>query len=304
MTVRPDAPPALSVVIPHLNQPDHLARGLEALRAQENAPPAELIVVDNGSRTLPEEICARHGARLLTEPTPGPGPARNRGIAEARAPLLAFIDADCRADPGWLAAIARAFEDPQATILGGDVRIPRADPQNPTALECYESVYAYRMDLYIRDQGFTGTGNLAVRRETLSEVGPFAGIEVAEDRDWGQRARAKGHRIAYVPEMRVYHPARSDISELQAKWARQIGHDRAGTGAAARALWLAKALALAASPAWGWLRIARCDRVSGWRERWLAWTVLARIRAFRAALMLRVSAGADAAALARSWNRG
>lgn len=305
MTARAHAPPAISVVVPHLNQPEHLARCLASLRAQENAPPAELIVVDNGSQALPEAVCAAHGATLLTEPTPGPGPARNRGVAAARAPILAFVDADCRADPGWLAAIAARFEDTETTILGGDVRIPRADPARPTTLECYESEYAYRMDLYIRDQGFTGTGNLAVRRRTLDEVGPFAGIELAEDRDWGRRARAKGHRIVYVPEMRVWHPAREDFAGLEAKWARQIGHDRAQVrGAAAEARWIAKALALAVSPVWAWIRIARSDRISGPRERLLAWLALARVRAFRAGLMLRVAFGADAAARSRAWNRG
>jgi len=161
------------------------------------------------------------------------------------------------------------------------------------------------MDLYIRDQGFTGTGNLAVRREVLDEVGPFAGIEVAEDRDWGRRARAGGHGIVYVPEMRVWHPAREDFAGLEAKWARQIGHDRAQVhGAAAEAKWIAKALALAVSPAWAWIRVARSDRISGPRERLLAWLALARVRAFRGGLMLRVVLGADASARSRAWNRG
>ena len=81
-------------------------------------------MVDNGSRSLPVEVCAAHpGVTLLQEPTPGPGPARNRGVAAASGEILAFIDADCLADPGWLAAAEAAMADPAATILGGDVRI-------------------------------------------------------------------------------------------------------------------------------------------------------------------------------------
>ena len=58
---------------------------------------AEVIVVDNGSRVLPEAVVAAYPAvRLVAEPTPGPGPARNRGAALARAPLLVFADADCK----------------------------------------------------------------------------------------------------------------------------------------------------------------------------------------------------------------
>ncbi len=121
--------------------------------------------------------------------------------------------------PIWLAGRPPnegVMADPSATILGGDVRIALADPARPTMTEAYESLYAYRMDRYIAGKVFRNR-NLVVRRNVLLDVGPFAGIGVAEDRDWGHRATAKGYRIRFVPEMRVYHPARQDIAELCAK---------------------------------------------------------------------------------------
>ena len=220
----PEAAPAISVVIPHLNQPEHLARCLASLAAGTRAP-AEVIVVDNGSAALPEAVCAGAGAQLLQEAEPGPGPARNRGIAAARGELLAFIDADCLADPGWLAAIEAEFRDPAAQVLGGDVRIACADPARPTMLEAFESIYSYRMDRYIAREGFTGTGNLAMRRAVFEAVGPFAGIGLAEDRDWGRRATARGYAVRFVPGMRVFHPARASFAELAAKWDRHTAHD-------------------------------------------------------------------------------
>ena len=135
------------------------------LAAGGPAQPDEIIVVDNGSPALPAAVCAAHpGVRLLQETTPGPGPARNPGIAAASGEILAFIDADCLADPGWLAATGRRWPIRRPTILGGDVRIASVDPARLTALEAYESVYAYRMDRYIAREGYTGTGNLVVRR--------------------------------------------------------------------------------------------------------------------------------------------
>ncbi len=298
---------AVSVVIPHLNQPEHLERCLATLQAQERIAPDrfEVIVVDNGSRALPQEICDRHGVRLLTEARPGPGPARNAGAEVARGPVLAFIDADCTADPGWLFAILQRFEDPRTRVIGGDVRIARERPDAPTMLEAYESVFAFRMREYIARQGFTGTGNLAVRREVFEAVGPFAGIDVAEDRDWGQRALAQGIATTYAPEMRVFHPARKAFPEIFAKWSRHIGHDRvrAGAGAVPAAKWLLRAVAVAVSPIAEIPRIARSDRVSGWRERLMAWLAVIRVRAYRARVMLgvlRVDAGK---ALASGWNR-
>ena len=294
----------ISVIIPHLNQPEFLARCLASL-ASGTRVPDEVIVVDNGSTQVPDAICAAHpDVTLLSEPTPGPGPARNRGIAAARGDILAFIDADCLADPGWLAAAEAAMARPDAQILGGDVRIAYADPARLTMLEAYESEYAYRMDRYIAQEGFTGTGNLVIRPDIFADVGPFAGLDVAEDRDWGQRATAKGYSIAYVPEMRVYHPARQDFAGLKAKWDRQTAHDyvkaRSGGG---RLKWLMKTAAMGVSPLAEVPRILRSDRMSGLRSRALALAALTRIRLYRARVMIGLTLRGNAEALSGRWNR-
>ena len=300
------APPLrISVVIPHLNQPAMLARCLASLAAGTRQAD-QIIVVDNGSASLPSEICARHAqVQLLQELTPGPGPARNLGVAQSMGDVLAFIDADCLADPGWLAVAESTLANPAAMILGGDVRIAYADPARLTMLEAYESIYAYRMDRYIAREGFTGTGNLVVRREVLVQVGPFAGIGVAEDRDWGQRATARGHTIRYVAAMKVYHPARVQFAELCKKWDRHMAHDfiRARSQRGGRVRWLAKSGAMGLSPIVELPRILLSDRVTGLRARWLALMGLARIRTYRAGKMIWLLAGGDPAALAGQWNR-
>ena len=235
----------ISVIIPHLNQEDYLRIGLEALHAQRGpTSKVEIIVVDNGSARIPEVVCsAWPDVRLVSEPTPGPGPARNRGIREARGEILAFIDADCRADPGWLAAIETAFADEQTRIIGGDVRVGYEHPSRPTFLEPYESIYSYRNWEHIAE-GFSGTGNLATLPSVVAEVGPFAGIEVAEDRDWGLRACGAGYAIRYVPDMIVFHPARKTFTELTWKWDRHIAHDyqRIRPGRLGALRWLARAI--------------------------------------------------------------
>ena len=294
----------ISVIIPHLNQPEFLTRCLASLAAGQR-PPEEIFVVDNGSRALPTVVCAAHpGVTLLQEPTPGPGPARNLGIAAAKGEILAFIDADCLADPGWLAAAEAAMADPAAMILGGDVRIAYADPSRLTALEAYESIYAYRMDRYIAKEGFTGTGNLVVRREVLAEVGPFAGIGVAEDRDWGQRATALGFVIRYMPGMRVYHPARQTFAELCQKWDRQTAHDYVKAKSEGRQLrFAAKTLAMCVSSLAEAPRILASNRIVGPRNRCLAFLTLARIRLYRTRKMAHLLAGGDPEKLSSRWNR-
>lgn len=295
----------ISVVIPHLNQPVMLQRCLSSLAAGRRQPD-EIIVVDNGSATLPVEVCRAHPkVRLLQEETPGPGPARNRGVVDAQGDILAFIDADCIADRAWLESAEQAMADPEAQVLGGDVRIAYAEHSKITMLEAYESIYAYRMDRYIAREGFTGTGNLVVRRAVLDEVGQFAGLTVAEDRDWGQRATAAGFKIRYVPSMKVYHPARKNFVELQQKWDRHTAHDfnRARTGWRGRGRWLAKTVAMLASPIMEIPRIAVSDRIEGAGARLLAFAALTRIRIHRSRRMAQLLLGSDPDTLAGRWNR-
>jgi glycosyltransferase involved in cell wall biosynthesis len=294
----------ISVIIPHLNQPEALEACLASLDAQIfPRGDFEVVVVDNGSRALPLDVIRRRaGVRLLQERQPGPGPARNAGVAAARGEILAFIDADCRADPRWLDSIARRLPAcAPGTALGGDVRIWRENDRQLGAIEAYESVFAYRFKLYIEKHGYSGTGNLAMYRGDFEAVGPFSGIDVAEDMDWGRRARLAGRRFVYVPEMIVFHPARRSLSELCAKWDRQILHYwRMGEGGAAwRLRWALRALLVLASPAVDVATVLASDRISGAGPRFKAIAVMSAVRLHRSAAMLALLGGERRIA----WNR-
>jgi glycosyltransferase involved in cell wall biosynthesis len=302
-----DASIELSVVIPHLNQTEFLERCLHSLSTQASAPPnTEIIVVDNGSYETPEAVCTQYPiVRLAKEPKPGPGPARNHGISIARGKLLSFIDADCKAHENWLFALRREFAtNPETMIIGGDVRIDPANSKQLTSLEAYESVFAYRQKEYIEKYGFSGTGNLAMRREAYSLVGPFSGIELAEDRDWGRRAIERGFRIKYVSDMIVYHPARKTLAELKSKWDRHISHDynEKGRGRKGDLQWAARAIAVAASSVVDIHKVIISDRLGSWRERVIASAVLFKIRIYRAIQMLKLTVP-DVVSSYGKWNR-
>ena len=302
------SPPSISVVIPHLNEPVELRRCLTSLTAQKSAGiPFEIIVVDNGSRELPVAVCSEfEDVRLEQERTPGPGPARNYGAGLARAPIISFIDADCVADTGWIPNIAKFFDQNlDVDFVAGDIRVARADPRHATAFEAYESIFSYRAKLYVERDHYAATGNMSVRSQIFRLVGPFGGIAISEDREWGQRATAMGFRLAFAPEIRVFTPGCITFAELVRRWDRAILHDfeelRPGPGTTMS--WLLRSLAVAVSPLFEIVRILRSERVSGVRERWLAFVCLVRVRLYRAGKMVALAFEYDSQRLARTWNR-
>lgn len=298
--------PAASIIIPHLNQPEALQRCLASLNAQQFSGGAlEIIVVDNGSRTSPAALAADFPhVRWLSESEPGPGLARNCGVMAASATWLLFIDADCRAHPLWVqTALAGLAAGGTSAVCGGDVQIDVTDPAQLSAIEAYESIFAYRQQYYIAREGFSGTGNLAMHRAVFAAVGPFGGIGIAEDRDWGQRARAAGYVTRYLPEMIIYHPARRDFAELTEKWRRHIAHDLARYRSQGRSAigWYIRALLMIGSIGPHALTVLTSQRLKGLRSRALAIAILARIRLYRCAEMLRQSRQQRSAA--SDWNR-
>lgn len=86
----------LSVVVPAYNSACHLSETLESI-AQQTWPVAEVIVVDDASSDNTSTIARASGARVIHQPhNAGPSAARNAGVAHARFPWIAFLDADDR----------------------------------------------------------------------------------------------------------------------------------------------------------------------------------------------------------------
>ncbi|MBD0415673.1 glycosyltransferase [Oryzicola mucosus] len=300
--------PRLSVIIPHLNEPGDLIRCLRSLDAQRtDISLFEIIVVDNGSKVLPTDACkAIPNVRLERELTPGPGPARNRGASVARADLLAFIDADCLAEPGWARSIIDFMDaHPDVAFLGGAIGIIPSDPGRLSGIEAYERVYSYRAKLYVERHGFAATGNMAVRADVFRAVGPFGGIAAMEDTEWGQKATAAGWRAAYLGEAKVLTPSCKSFSELARRWDRHVAHEfrKIGGGHAALARWIVTSILVAASPLAAPLQIMRTEHLSGPRSRWLALVCLTKVRLYRARRMLDLALHHDTAKFVGAWNR-
>lgn len=94
MSENPDAI-RISVVIPAFNNERWIGRALDSVRAQ-TCPPAEILVVDDGSTDQTAAVAAGYGdaVRLIRQANAGASAARNTGIAAASGNWIAFLDAD------------------------------------------------------------------------------------------------------------------------------------------------------------------------------------------------------------------
>jgi GT2 family glycosyltransferase len=287
----PETDPRYAVIIPHYNDATRLARCLEALEAQDRAG-VEVVVADNNSTVPLDGIAERFPwARIVTEARPGAGLARNAGVAATTAPWLFFIDCDCLPAPDWLAQARRvAAGDPDA-VTGGRVDVFDETPPPRSGAEAFETVFAFKMQRYLEEEGFLGAGNLVVSRRVFEAVGGFRGT-VSEDVDWSQRAAASGFRLAYDDALAAGHPSRSDWPALRRKWKRMTDEAFAlrRSRGAPRGPWVVKALLMPFSIPAHLPRIATHPRLSAVDKLRAAGT-LARLRLARMGWMLAQAAG-------------
>lgn len=217
----------VSVIIPVYNDEERLQHCLDALCSQTYpAERREIIVVDNGSDVVPDEVVAScEGARLVHEAKEGSYAARNRGIESASGEILAFTDADCEPSSAWLEhGVKCLFSAENVGLVAGRVElVPRA-PDQPTPYE-YHDMFTYLDQRSAVEQGHYGaTANLFTHRTVMSAVGSFNEELVSGgDKEWGQRVHRHGYELVYCEKALVQHPARDSFWALLSKELRVAG---------------------------------------------------------------------------------
>jgi GT2 family glycosyltransferase len=222
----------ISVVLCTRNRPAHVARCLASLARLED-PCHEILVIDNNDEPSVPAADLPPAGRVVHEPRRGLDVARNRGMQEARGEVIAYIDDDCEADPGWLDALRVAFADPDVDAVTGRVR-PASLGEAPQ--RWFETQFSFdrgtrprrftqwdRRPWYPLWTGGVGTGcNMAFRRRALDRVGGFdeildmgTTIPGAGDLDVFARLLDHGAVIEYTPLALVWHHHRSTMVDAR-----------------------------------------------------------------------------------------
>jgi glycosyltransferase involved in cell wall biosynthesis len=168
-----DRAPAISVVVAAHNEELHLGRCLAAVRTAARTHAIELIVVDNRSTDGTTAVAAAAGARVLAEAQLGAVYAKAAGVAAARAPLVAVVDADSVCPRDWLDKIAAAFAAEARLVgLSGPARYPGARPWVHVVMWLWYGFWKLVQRLAGTAYYAVGT-NVAFRRDAYGRAGGY-----------------------------------------------------------------------------------------------------------------------------------
>jgi GT2 family glycosyltransferase len=205
--------PFVSIIIPTYARPRQLKLCLRSIaRLEYPRSRFEVIVVDDGSETLPETIVdsfrSRFATTLLSQTHAGPAAARDTGAAHAKGELLAFTDDDCRPADDWLQTLAaRSATTPHCAIGGRTLNALSRNVYSAASQLVIEFVYTH-YNANPNQARFFATNNLAVPAEQFHLLDGFDAVSfpfASEDRDFCDRWLQSGHRMIYAPEAVVYH---------------------------------------------------------------------------------------------------
>jgi rSAM/selenodomain-associated transferase 2 len=181
---REETPPALSVIIPTLDEARSIGRTLDAVLGARGV--AEVIVADGGSADGTVEIARGRGAKVIASAR-GRGAQMHAGARAARGEALWFVHADTRPTPECAARIAEALGDPAVVAGNFDVLFDGGRPSARFLTWLYPRLR--RLGLCYGDSA------IFVRREAYRRAGGFRAFPVFEDLDLVRRLRQAGRVV-------------------------------------------------------------------------------------------------------------
>lgn len=218
--------PRVSVVVCAYNAQDTLEECLSSL-ANLNYPDYEVLVVDDGSSDATAGIAGKFPVRVISGGRLGLSGARNLGLEHATGEVVAYTDADARADEDWLRYLVVALQRPGTAGVGGPNLPP---PEDPPVAQCIARAPGGPVHVLLdneRAEHVPGC-NMAFWREKLLEIGGFDPIYRAagDDVDVCWKLQDLGYTIRFHPAAIVWHHRRGRVRDF---WRQQVGYGRAET---------------------------------------------------------------------------
>ncbi len=203
-----------TIVICTRNRPALLRKCLESIAHLEPAP-AEVLVVDNTTGDKETEAVAREFAAIYTvEPIQGLSRARNRGLAESKSEIVAYLDDDAMPDVRWLGYILGPFKHPEVAAVAGRIVTPQSGAENGSRQTARS--LSNRDPRWFEIASFGGFGlgsNMALRKRACAgrklfdeRLGRGAPFQISEENYAFAFLLSQGYTAVYSPDAVVSHP--------------------------------------------------------------------------------------------------
>jgi glycosyltransferase involved in cell wall biosynthesis len=231
----------VSVIIPTYNYARYLPRAIDSVLSQ-SAPPAEVIVVDDGSTDGTEAALApyRHLVHVIRQPNQGVSAARNRGAARASGDLIAFLDADDYWHRAKLECQLVPLEhDPAVSLVHCGVE--DVNPEGQCLDRHLDGCHGWVADdlLLLKSAILCGSSGAVIRRKLFSAVGGFdKRLSTSADWDLWWRLALEGP-VAFVEQALFCYTLHDrnmhyDVSAMERDMLLSLGKYFSGPGAARR----------------------------------------------------------------------
>ncbi len=221
--------PVVTFIICSYNRAGYLDDTLQSLQkhAPSEGPAYELLVVDNNSTDQTAEVAQKYQkstskngnhVRYIKETKQGLSHARNRGIREANAPNVVFLDDDIQATPSLIPAWCSFFVDhPDAVAAGGKNHI-QFDAPRPRWMSYFLLPLLAHHDLGNAMKTYPANKypfgcNMGFKKSIFDQVGDFdvdlgrkgKSLNAGEEKELFRRIRSTNHHIFYLPDAFLYH---------------------------------------------------------------------------------------------------
>ncbi len=205
--------PELSVIIASYNARGTIEMCLDSLRLQQSSRTFETILVDSSTDGTAELVRQRYPEVQLITSTSRLfcGSARNVGLKVAQAPIIAFLDADCFVERGWVDAVLEAQRTPHYLISGV---VLNGTPDHPVAWAYYFCEFSHWLPGgAIREIPEAAGCCLSFKREAFEAYGPFLKGTYSSDTAFHWRAWRDGHKVYLDPSIRIFHQTLYNVRE-------------------------------------------------------------------------------------------